>query len=179
MNQLLTAILVTMLGVCGVEVNLGQLQQDIVWVRWADQCFWIDLTKRKDGPKLPQWMSLYDTIYFTYNYHVVKGNWSPFNAADTAFCTAKLNTDTSALPNSKTVFVAPLAITPGGTLVNGTDTWTFGSQTSTGGNALLLNGNLTGGYGTKLQLSNGKIYTLTLQNTWYFWNGSWAPTSAP
>jgi len=83
-------------------------------------------------------------------------------------------------PPSPTVAVE--AIAPSGSLVTPQGTWTFGTATAAGGNALLLNGvNTGGGFGTKLVFTTaGVLYTFTLDGRWFSWSGtSWASSVAP
>ena len=71
---------------------------------------------------------------------------------------------------------------PTGALVTTAGTWTFGSATSTGGNAILLNGqSAAGGFGTNLYVLNGgKVYTFTKDSKWFIWSGSyWSQVAAP
>lgn len=171
----------------GFEVNPTQLDKDILWMRWGGYCWWVDLSKRKDGPKLPNWQSAYDFISMTYNYHVVKGNVKPSEGANPALCVAALGVDTSlmvAAPVTPPVVIPAPVVTsitaPTGTLTDAAGgVWTFGAATSNGGNALVLNGAATGGFGKTLQLINGKVYTFTVDGKWFVWAGSWQSTTAP
>lgn len=184
----MTAIVLAFLlriALLGFEVNPVQLNNDIFWMRWGGTCWWLDLSQRKDGPKLPVWQDAYDFISMTYNYHVIKGNVKPGTGGNPTLCAAPAGVDTSLMiapitpPIVPPLVVVTLITAPLGSIVNGTDTWSFGTATSTGGNALVLNGTPTSGFGNKLQLSAGKVYTLTLQNTWFVWNGAWTSSVAP
>lgn len=185
----MTAIVLAFLlriALLGFEVNPVQLNNDIFWIRWGGTCWWVDLSQRKDGPKLPVWQDAYDFISMTYNYHVIKGNVKPGTGGNPALCAAPAGVDTSLMIAPPVVIppvVVPPVVTsitaPTGTLVNGTDTWAFGAAIAVGGSALMLNGTATGGYGTLLRLSGGKIYTFTADGKWFVWNGAWTSSVAP
>jgi hypothetical protein len=71
---------------------------------------------------------------------------------------------------------------PSGSVVSVDGTWTFGTITSAGGNALLLNGvNTGGGFANVLEVANcGHIYAFTLTKNWYtFTNGGWQGGAIP
>lgn len=62
---------------------------------------------------------------------------------------------------------------PNGSLVTTKGTWTFGTATSSGGNALMKDGVIAaGGYGVKLLWINNEIYTYTADTRWFHWTGS-------
>jgi len=90
-------------------------------------------------------------------------------------------------PPPPPVVTPPLSTTsttasaPTGSLTTAQGTWTFGTATAAGGNALLLNGiNTGGGFGTKLVFSAGVLYTFTLDSRWFSWTGTgWISSSAP
>jgi len=74
------------------------------------------------------------------------------------------------------------AVAPSGSLTTPQGTWTFGTATAAGGNALLLNGlNTGGGFGTKLVFTtSGVLYTFTLDGKWFSWTGTgWTQSAAP
>jgi hypothetical protein len=164
--------LMLQLALAGIEVNPGQLDKDIFWIRYGTSCWWVDTSRRMEGPKLQTWMTAYDFLYMTQQYHVVKGNIDP-NRQNKKLCEAPAGSSTALL------YETVNSITLGGTLVTPQGTWTLGMATSVGGNALLLNGNPTGGFGNSISLIGGKVYTLTAQNTWYQWVGSWVSVSPP
>jgi hypothetical protein len=68
----------------------------------------------------------------------------------------------------------------GQTLPTPQGTWSFGTATDTGGNALMLNGvQQGGGFGVQILFKAGVIYTFTKNSRWFrFANGSWAALSA-
>lgn len=171
--------LMLQLALYGFEVNLGEMGKGVVWMRYGSTCWFVDVSRYAEGPKLPAWDSAYDAIYMTQMYHIAKGNVKPPDPTRKAFCEAKVGVDTSLMIAPVVPPIITLITAPTGTLVNGADTWTFGSATSTGGNAILLNGVATGGFGKSLQLTNGKVYTFTAESKWYVWNGNWAATVAP
>lgn len=161
----------------GLEINPVSLDKDILWMRWGGYCWWVDLSKRKDGPKLPNWQSAYDFISMTYNYHVIKGNIKPGIGGNPALCAAPLGVDTSLMVALPAVVVPPLVVTtitaPTGTLTDATGgVWTFGTATSSGGSSLLLNGVATSGFGKTLQLSAGKVFTSTADGKSFVWTGT-------
>jgi len=76
--------------------------------------------------------------------------------------------------------VAPVFITaPNGSLVSGTNTFTFGPAIAEGGNALLVNG-VQHGSGHYLVPLGPLMYTLNLLGNYYFWNGNgWMQVAKP
>lgn len=172
--------MILQLALTGIEINPGQMDKDIVWLRTGSFCWWVDLAQRKDGPKPAKWQSAYDFIYATQTYHIAKGNVKN-DGGNKPLCVAVLGADTSLLYAAAPAPV-PLAtsITPGGTMTTPEGVWTFGTATASGGNAILLNGNPAGGgYGTKLIATGGKVYTFTAVNQWYVWNNGWTAAAAP
>jgi hypothetical protein len=107
----------------------------------------------------------------------------PANNALTVAYNPLLGTLT-ATPNPPAVVAPPVnsatsAVPPSGTLTSSQGTWSFGTATGPGGNALLLNGaNTGGGFGTKLYLTSGNVFTATAQHLCYQWTpngtgGNW------
>ena len=85
-------------------------------------------------------------------------------------------------PPTTTVSPAGSMITaPTGTRTTAAGTWTFGTATSVGGNAILLNGQpAAGGFGAELHVKNlGKLYTFTKDLKWFLWSGIWNQVAAP
>lgn len=67
-----------------------------------------------------------------------------------------------------------------GTLVTADGTWTFGATQASGGSSILLNGQGTSGYAAILVVEQAKMFALTLQNTWWAWDGGgWSQTTDP
>lgn len=178
------------IALLGFEVNPVQLNNDIFWMRWGGTCWWVDLSQRKDGPKLPVWQNAYDFIALTYDYHVIKGNVKPGDGGNPALCAAPAGVDTSLMLAPVPPVVTPPPVVPpptvttvsapAGTLTDATGgIWTFGTATSAGGNVILLNGTATTGFGKTLQLTNGKVYTFTADGKWFVWNNGWTATVQP
>jgi len=106
----------------------------------------------------------------------------PASALPGATAPAPTPTPTPTPIPTPTPTTATTAIAPSGSLVTPQGTWTFGTATAAGGNALLLNGiNTGGGFGTKLVFTTaGVLYTFTLDGRWFSWTGTgWTQSAAP
>lgn len=69
---------------------------------------------------------------------------------------------------------------PGQSLITAQGTWSFGTAGDPGGNALLLNGTHISGYGVKLEVKGGNLYTVNAIGKEYKWGGSsWGASSDP
>lgn len=70
-------------------------------------------------------------------------------------------------------------IAPSGSIITSQGTWTFGSATAVGGNALMLNGT-TKGFGHQLYVIGANLYTFTANSQWYLWNNTtWVGVTPP
>lgn len=171
------------------QVNTGQADIGFLWARYPNgTCMRIDTSKFASIPKIESWQDGYDMAEMTRQLFV-KNGWIVYNTnPDSPMCKAVKNASTQGLYGVAVVVPPPVVpvpnpvITVGGTvtsLVSAEGVWTFGTATSAGGNALLLNGVTTGGFGKSLQLTNGKVYTFTAESRWYVWNGGWQSAPAP
>jgi hypothetical protein len=171
-------IIVQLIVSGGGELNTGDIDNGFLWRRYPNGvCERIDISQYLKTPKVSAWINAYDMLNMTEQYYLKQG-WVVTNAgANDKLCKAVNGTDTQGL-------YAPVAIQT--TITSGTLTdsaggvWSLGTAVSTGGNSLMLNGVATGGFGKQLTLSAGKVYTLTLQNTWYVWTGTnWVSSAQP
>lgn len=166
------------------QVNTGQADVGFIWARYPNgTCMRIDTSKFASIPKLESWQDGYDMAEMTRQLFV-KNGWIVYNTnPDSPMCKAVKNASTQGLYGVAVVVPVPNpVITVGGTvtsLVSTEGVWTFGTATSAGGNALLLNGVATGGFGVKLTLTAGKVYTLNSMGQWYQWANGWISVSAP
>lgn len=163
----------------GGELNTGQIDQGFLWERYPNgTCMRIDVSKFAQIPKVSAWINAYDNVDMVRLYFVKQG-WITYRLdPNDPLCRAVNGTDTSKL---YAVAVPPPVVTPpptsittpAGTLTDaGGGIWTFGAQTSTGGNVLMLNGTATTGFGKTLSLVNGKIYTQTVDGKSFVWTGT-------
>jgi hypothetical protein len=176
----------------GAQIDRGQADLDIYWARYPNgRCERWDLTNaRTKIPKNSSWQDASEDFLMIQALGIEKG-WITERSATNAVCKAVAH---SGHPDS--LFADPVPpvvpppvvsppvtsiVAPVGSMIDATGgIWTFGPATSTGGNALVLNGNPTSGFGKTLTLSGGKVYTQTLQSTWYLWTGtSWQSSGAP
>lgn len=172
--------IILQIALYGVEVNLGEMGQGHLWVRTGDSCWYIDVSRYAEGPKLAAWTSAYDAMHLTQQYHVAKGNVTPPDATRIAFCAAKTGVDTSLMIAPPVPAPVTSITAPTGKLVSAEGTWTFSPQLAAGGNVILLNGSPAGGGSAKtLKLVNGKVYALNIAGSWYVWNNGWSGTTAP
>jgi len=77
-------------------------------------------------------------------------------------------------------FIGQSATGPSGSLVIGTNTWTFGPIASQSGYPLFENGTRNPGIAAKLFNLNGTLIALNANNQWYQWSGSaWSGINPP
>lgn len=137
-------------------------------------CRRVDISRYKEGPRFG-WTSVATFIDLTYAYHLIKGNITGDTPEIKARCAEGWNVPPPALSLDGTSIVL------GGSMITAEGTWSFGTATASGGNAILLNGaQASGGFGTTLQLIGGEIYTFTADQRWYHWmRPGWTVVAAP
>lgn len=193
MTDLVTTMLLAVLGLLGVEVNPGQLGTDTYWIRYGEganqRCYYLHPSRSKEAPSPNRWMNVSEHISISWAFFSTAGSVAPASAVDAPFCAALKGADTSLVANTQRPVVVPvvpvtpapvIGIVPGQTMTTPAGVWSFGTVMGSGGNALLLNGTQAGGgYGIKLFVIGGKVYTFTAMNQWYVWNNGWSVTTAP
>lgn len=151
-----------------------------LWVKWdnvvvnmfADaECWWMTDAELTTDRVQQDWAPLRNFLAKS----IAKFGVTPLTAEQRAFC------GLPALPAKPTYSPDGTSIGVGGSLVTAEGTWTFGTATASGGNAILLNGaQASGGFGKALQTIGGEIYTFTADQRWFHWmRPGWTVVSAP
>jgi hypothetical protein len=169
----------------GAQTNTGQADAGFLWTRYPNgTCMRIDTSKFDKIPKITAWMDGYDQAELTRQYFVLQG-WIVYNTdPNNPLCRAVTGTSTQGMYGLNPPLPPVTSITaPTGTLIDTAgNVWSFGALKDGANSFILLNGQIAGGSGAgiKLQLSNGKIYTVNSAGNWYVWDGiTWIGTAAP
>ena len=101
------------------------------------------------------------------------GEWSQWQPGTSTFASSPAPAGGACAQSPYSLDGSTLTTTGSGTLVTAAGTWSLGTTTCSGSNAILLNGSQVGGCGTKLLVDqDGNMFTADVSNNWWEWNGS-------
>lgn len=185
-----TLSLLVSLAYNGAQTNTGEIDAGYMLVRWPNGVCqrWDVRDYQHKIPKAEAWFDAGVQFGLTQQYFQSQGWIADIGAANPALCSNYAGFSTHGFHPAIVAAPVPPVVTPppvvpppsvttvsapAGTLTDAAGgIWTFGAATSSGGNVIVLNGTATTGFGKQLTLSGGKVYTLTLQNTWFVWTGT-------